>query len=144
MIRPVVGGVAWLLLTVAISAPAWAQNVRISAQVDKTTVDLGTQLTLTITVEGDVAEASLQPVQLPDIFQVVAQSRASNLSLEPGGIKRSVSLIYVLAPQEPGAFTLGPFTVVHHGKPLLTDPIEITVTKPVLPPRLQPHERFTI
>lgn len=144
MSRPIVGGILGVLIAQALSAPAWAQHVRISAQVDKTTVDVGAQVTLTITIEGDFAKVTLQPFEFPEVFQVVAQSRASNLSLEAGGIKRSISLIYVLAPQEPGTFQLGPFKVVHHGEPLLTDPIEVTVSKPVLPPHLQPHERFTL
>lgn len=128
----------------AVPAPAWAQGVRISAQVDKTTVDVGAQLTLTITIEGDFAQANLKPLELPKVFQVVAQSRASNLSVEAGGVKRSVSLVYVLLPQETGTFKLGPFKIVHRGEPLLTDPIEITVNKPVLPPHLSPQPRYIL
>ena len=137
-------GVLGLLMMLAVSAPAWAQGVRISAQVDKTTVDLGAPLTLTITIEGDFAQVNLKPFEFPKVFQVLAQSRASNLSLEVGGVKRSMSLVYVLLPQEPGTFQLGPFQVMHRREPLLTDPIEITVNKPVLPPSLQPHQRFTL
>ena len=114
------------------------------ARVDKTGVDVGSTLTLTITIEGDFTKAELEPFEFPKAFAVVAQSRASNVSLRVGDVKRSVSLVYVLLAQEPGTFQLGPFQLIHQGKPILTDPIEIVVTKPNLPPQLKETPRYTL
>jgi len=133
------GVTVWLLATAAL-----AEEVHVSAQVDKTTVELGTSVTLTITIEGDFAKAKLEPVAFPKVFAVVAQSQASNVSLRVGALKRSVSLVYVLVPQEAGTFQLGPFHILHEGKALLTDPIEVVVTKPTLPPRLEETPRYTL
>lgn len=120
------------------------QGLHLSAQVDKTTVDVGSQLTLTLTIEGEFAKAELQPVEFPKALPVVAQSRSTNLSIQLGRVQRSVSLVYVLLAQEPGTFQLGPFQVTYHGKPILTDPIQIVVNKPILPPHLEEHERITL
>lgn len=121
------------------------QAVRISAQVDKTQVDLGARLTLTITLEGDLTKAELSPVEFPKAFQVIAQSRASNIELGMGNLKRSVSLMYILLAHTAGTFQLGPFQITYGGKPVLTDPIEIVVnTSRVPPPGLQEHRRYTL
>lgn len=133
-----------VVLALAAASPAWAQGVNISAQVDKTQVDVGAQLTLTITIEGAFTNVNLKPIEVPQAFQVVAQSRSSNISLEVGGVKRSVNLLYVLMATEPGTFQLGPFQIMHHGTPLATDPIDIIVNKPALPPKLQKQERFLL
>jgi hypothetical protein len=119
-------------------------TLQISAQVDRATVDVGDRLTLTITIEGDFAKAELQPFEFPKALEVVAQSRASNVSLRLGDVKRSVSLVYVLRAQEAGTFQLGPFEAVHRGKPIVTDPIQIVVNKPLLPPQQQEHQRYTL
>ena len=120
------------------------QGLRLSAQVDKTTVEVGSQLTLTLTIEGEFAKAELQPFEFPKALPVVAQSRSTNLSIQLGRVQRSVSLVYVLLAKEPGTFQLGPFQVTYQGKPILTDPIQIVVSKPVLPPHLEEHERITL
>ncbi len=119
--------------------------VRVLAQVDTSTVDLGTPFILTITVEGDLTKVQMQPVKFPTAFRVVAQSQATNLSMPVGGrLNQSLSLHYVLVAQQPGTFQLGPFQVTHQGKPLLTDPIQILVNKPLLPPSLQEQQRLLL
>lgn len=140
-----------LILQSPAQEPAYAQqsktdgqSVNISAQVDKTAVDLGGRLTLTITLDGDLANVNVQNFKLPPGLQVVAQSRASNVSLGAGEVKRSVSLIYVLLAQEPGTFQLGPFQIIHQGKPVLTEPIEIVVKKPLVPPAKKDTQRYTL
>ena len=123
-------------------------QVRISAQVDRTTVEVGGQLTLTITISagggGDVQRIELEPFKLPEAFRVAAQSRATNLSMELGRITRSISLVYALVALEPGTFQLGPFELIHRGATLSTEPLEIVVAKPALPPTLKPSDRFVL
>lgn len=123
---------------------AATQAVNISAQVDKTTVNLGTQVTLTITVEGDLDHVDLKEWKFPDALPVVAQSRASNVSIGQGQVTKSVSLIFVLVPQEAGTFTLGPFEASHLSTDVSTQPIEITVKKPVVPPTQAHTQRYTL
>lgn len=126
------------------AGPSDQPDVQLSVQADRTTIEVGEQLMVTITIAGDIQRVELSPFTFPEAFRVVAQSRSTNLSMELGQVRRSVSLVYALMALTPGEFELGPFTVHHRGKPLLTDPVEIVVQKPVLPPKLDPAERFVL
>ena len=125
-------------------SPAFAEGVKISAQVDKTTVNIGTQVTLTITVEGDLDHVNLKEWKFPDALPVVAQSRASNVTIGQGQVTKSVSLTFVLVPQEPGTYQLGPFEASHEQTDVKTQPIELTVKKPVVPPTSPGTQRFIL
>jgi len=145
--RPGNGAVLTALAVLAgalLPSQARAQAVTISAQVDKTAVNLGAQITLTITIEGDVEHVQLQKFEFPEALPVVAQSRASNVSISPGEVKRSVSLMFVLAAQQPGTFQLGPFKATHQNQDVSTQPIEIVVNKPVVPPALPGTHRYML
>ena len=136
---------AFLFALLLLAAPAWAQDLTFSAKVDKTSVDLGDPIQLTLTLSGNIAGVQLPTVEPPEGFTVAARSQATNLSLRAGAMERSLSLSYVLVPQQAGIFQLGPFTVKQGEHTFQTEPIEITVNKPALPPRLKPQgERFTL
>lgn len=120
-------------------------GIHISAQVDKTTVEMGVPVTLTITIEGaDAAHAKFQPFELPKALRIVGQSQLSNVVVQGGQVKRSTSLVYGIVGLEAGTFTLGPFQVLYAGKPALTDPIALVVKKPVLPPQSQQGPRYNL
>ncbi len=130
---------------VGFAAPAFAQEVAVSAKVDKTTVDVGSPIQLTVTLHGDLAGVQLQPLEFPPKFVVAARSQATNLTFRAGVQERSTELLYVLVPQEAGTFKLGPFTCQHGKQAFQTEPITITVKKSVLPPNLpQTEERYTL
>ena len=124
---------------------AWADELKFSAQMNKTDVDVGDPITLTLTLSGDIAGSKLRPLNLPEGFIVAAQSQETNFALSNGAMKRSLSLVYVLVPQKSGTFKLGPFTILHSKQELQTEQIEVTVKKPALPPHFEPQgERFTL
>ena len=125
---------------------ARANDVSLTASLDRRQADLGQPLALTIALSGDLtALAGVPKLQLPESFQVVAQSQSSNFSIQSGVVERSVSFYYVLVAREAGTFELGPFEVQRkNGKPLTTDPIQVVVRKPIVPPGSQPSERFSI
>ena len=139
------GSAAAVLLTVGLAALAWAQELQLSVTVDKTTVKLHEPVTLTLTATGEVSEADLSQLSFPEAFVVSARSQATNVSIRAGAVERSLAFSYVLIPQRDGTFQLGPFTIEHRQKTVQTEPIEITVEKPAVPPRLAPQgERFTL
>ena len=122
-----------------------AEEIGVSAKIDKTTTDVLNPVTLTITLSGDLEGLKLPTPTLPQEFAVAGQSQSTNFSMQAGVVERSMSLSFVLIPQKAGTFKLGPFTVEHHKKEFQTVPIEITVKKSALPPKLQPQgERFTL
>ena len=133
------------LAVLGIAASALADELKFSAQANKTTVNVGEPITLTLTLSGDIVGAKLKELQLPEGFTVAAQSQQTNFTLNAGAMERSVGLVYVVVPQQAGTFKLGPFTLVHHEKEFQTEPIEVTVEKSALPSKLQPQgERFTL
>ena len=129
------------------AASAFAEDLTFSAQVDKTTVNINEPITLTLTLAGDLQGAALSEFKLPDGFVVAAQSQSTNFSIRSGATERSTNLVYVLVPQQEGAFRLGPFTIRQQHKEFQTEAIEITVKSSPLPPpsRLRPQgARYTL
>ena len=122
-----------------------AQDVTFSATVDKTQLSVGETVQLTLTLTGDPSGTEFPAPEFPKGWTVVATSQATNISIQGGQTQRSTSLIYLLAPTEPGAFQLGPFSVTHQKTAVSTEPITITVGKAPLPPKLAPSgPRFTL
>ena len=136
---------AFLMVALVLAASVAAQDLVFSAKVDKTTVNIGDPINLTLTLSGDMSGVRMPAPKFPEGFAVLARSQSTNFSIRAGAVERSTGLNFVLVPQQAGTFTLGPFTLEHQKKTIQTEPIEITVNKPVLPPNLQPNgERFTL
>ncbi len=123
-----------MVLGVVVSA--WAQDFSVSAQVDKTTVDVGDPVNLVIKLSGDLAGVQVPVFQFPDGLAVLGRSQSTSISVQGNKMQRSVELLYVLAPQHDGTFELGPFKMTRGKQEVDTQPIAITVKKPVLPPHL--------
>ena len=134
------------LFTLGVSALAWAQDLTFSANVDKTSVDLGEPINLTLTLSGDLTGVEVPALTFPEGCAVAARSQSTNFSIRSGVMERSMNLLYVLVPQREGTFKLGPFAVTQEKKQFQTAPIEVTVKKAALPPTLKsaPGERFTL
>ena len=136
--------VLWLV-TFGIAALAWAGDLSFSAKVDKTSVELGQPINLTIILSGDLTGVELPPLEFPEGFSIAARSQSTNFSIRSGAMERSMSLIYVLVPQRLGTFQLGPFRLQHGQQELKTEPIDITVKKAPVPSPSQPQgERFIL
>lgn len=127
------------------AATAWAQDISLSAKVDKTATEVRRPVTLTITVSGDLTGLSVLPPVLPEGIVVAGRSQATNFALRAGMMEQSMTMTYVLIPQQLGTFQLGPFAFRHRGRLYQTEPIELTVKKSVLPPSRSPFpaERYT-
>ena len=124
---------------------AWAEDIGVSAKIDKTTTEIRSPVTLTITLTGNLLDLDFLPPQLPDGFILGGRSQATSFAVHNGAAEQSSTITYLLVPQKPGTFKLGPFAFRHRGKLFQTDPIEVTVKKAVLPPTRQiPAERYTI
>jgi len=133
------------VVTVGCAALAWAQDVTVSATVDKTTVEVANPIQLTITISGDLNGLKMAPFNLSPDFAVASRSQATNFSIRGGVQERSMSLLFILVPAQAGTFKLGPFKFSQGKQEFQTQPIEITVKKSALPPNLPSSgERFTL
>ena len=121
-----------VLCALAVS-PVAAAELNFSASVDRTTVGLGEQLQLVVTVEG--ANTGAPRPQLPDMPDFTnygsTSSSSTSISIVNGRMSRqqTISFIYVLAPKRVGTLTIGPARLNYNGTTYQTQPMQITVTK---------------
>jgi hypothetical protein len=111
---------AWLCCAGA----ALAANV--TATVDRSTIQLGEAVTLSISFEG----ANAAQPQLPAIpgFQVVGTGSTFSFDSTRGTAQQTFT--YQLAPAQPGDFTIPAMQFNIGGQRLLTQPIPVKVVKP--------------
>lgn len=85
-------------------------------------------------------------MQFPEGVAVGATSQSTNFSLDRGMMQRSLGLTYVLLLQREGTLQLGPFAVQRGKEEFRTESIQITVTKPAVPPKpaVPEGERFIL
>ena len=79
------------LLVLGMATAAWAQDLVFSAKVDKTTVNVGDPINLTVTLSGDLSGVRLPAPTFPDGFAVLARSQSTNFSIRAGAMERSTS-----------------------------------------------------
>jgi hypothetical protein len=124
---------AFCILTFALSA-ATAAELNFSADVDRTTVGLGEQFQLTVTVEGTNIGGAPRP-QLPalaDFSQLGStSSQSTSISLINGRLtqQQTISFIYFLSAKRVGDLTIPACKLDFKGTTYQTQPIAITVTK---------------
>ncbi len=111
-----------------------AAELNFSADADRTTVGLGEQFQLTVTVEGTNIGGVPRPriPELGDFDQLGStSSQSTNISLINGRMTRqsSISYLYFLSPKRIGSLTIPPFTLDFKGTTYQTQPIAIDVTK---------------
>ncbi|NLI15532.1 MAG: protein BatD [candidate division Zixibacteria bacterium] len=106
-----------------------AQDIDLSASVDRTSIGLGESVSLTIRLSGGLR--SLPKPTMPDLsdFDVYSSGTSSSLVMGTGGITNQASYSYVLVPRKVGVFTIQPITVNINGKTYSTQPIQITVSQ---------------
>ncbi|MCX5785239.1 MAG: BatD family protein [Elusimicrobia bacterium] len=110
-----------------------AQSARaalsISAQTDRTELEITENLYLTVTISADSASVP-EPV-LPAVFNFNAYSsgRSQNISIINGKISTSVSFTYILTPRFIGRQTIPAISAFNGREKAMTPEIEITVTK---------------
>ncbi|MEK6732180.1 MAG: BatD family protein [Candidatus Omnitrophota bacterium] len=134
--------IPFLLFFSFVAGISYADDITISADVDKQEASLDDQITLTITVSGNVSNIP-QP-DMPELkgFTAYSSGRSQNLSIINGQVSSSVSFTFILVPNSQGEYSLGPFSINYKGKAYSTELINIKV----LPRGLQssvPEEQNT-
>ncbi len=122
--------IAALLVVLVLLAPlvVAADEISVSARVDRNIVSVSDPITYTITVEGtmrQVPQPTLPP--LDGLFTVHTAGTSSNFSFSGGQIRSSKSWNFLLYPKGPGTITIGPAELEFAGTVYRTDPIEVEV-----------------
>lgn len=115
------------MAVVLVCAPVLrADDVAIVASVDKDKVTMDDRILLTLTVTG---VQNPRAPQLPKMerFAIASSGTSSQFNIVNGAMFASKSFNYVLIPESPGTYTIGPATFTHEGQEYKTKPIEIQV-----------------
>ncbi len=104
-----------------------AQDISFDASVDKTQVMLNEQLTLTVSVSGNVKSIPQPELPVLDEFTVYSAGRSQNFTYSNGRLSSSVVFNYILIPRKAGQLTIGPARIKLEKETYQTAPIEITV-----------------
>jgi hypothetical protein len=104
-----------------------AQNISFDASVDRTEVSVGEQVTLTVSVSGDVKSIPQPDLPPLDEFSVHSAGRSQNFTYVNGRLSASITFNYVLVPRKTGKLTIGPARIELDGKNYQTAPIQISV-----------------
>ena len=112
----------------------FSAELNFSADADRTTVGLGEQFQLTVTVEGtNIGGAPRPQVPSMDDFDVLGStsSQSTNISFINGRMtqQNTISFIYFLSPKRVGNLTVPSFKLSFKGTIYETQPIAVAVTK---------------
>ncbi len=126
-----------LVMLVALALPLAAEaapGLEFSASVDQTSVGLGEQFQLTLTVRGENMLSVPTPA-LPPLadFSLLgsSSSQSTNISIVNGQMKReaAIEFVYGLAAKRLGKLTIPPCKLTYQGREYQSQPIEITVVQ---------------
>lgn len=135
-----------LLVLSVLCLPAVAAELSLSADVDRTSVGLGEQLQLTVTVSGTNIGGVPRP-QLPAMADFdnlgSTSSQSTNISFANGRMTQEqiISFIYFLSPRKAGDLVIGPCKLDFKGTTYQTQPISIKATKEGQAPPPRPQQR---
>jgi hypothetical protein len=105
-----------------------ADDIQISASVDRNAVSLSDQIILQVAVSGNAS--SIPDPQIPklDDFTAYSSGRSQNVSIINGKVSSSVVFNFILVPKTSGKFTIPPILLNYNGKTYQTTPMDITVS----------------
>lgn len=126
MRTPVLFAAACFLMTGLMASAGSAADVSITAVVDKNEASLDDYIVLKVAVQGTREEPTM-----PDLSPFKFQSRgtSSQMTVINGRMSSKLEYNYILYPQKPGSFTIGPFTLDADGKKVASNPLTVTISK---------------
>jgi len=108
---------------------SWAEEVQVTASVDKRELTLEDSVNLSIRIEGTQSASQPEPPRLPD-FTVRSRGSSSSFQIINGKKSSSITYNFILLPRKTGTFTIDPSTVEVDGKKYQTAPITLVVREP--------------
>lgn len=115
---------------VSLSRPSLAGQITCTAEVNRTTVPQGENISLTVTAEGDVNwSAKFEIPEIPGV-QIFGGGTNQSVAYVNGQTMTTVAKSYFLKVDTDQDFTIGSFQITSDDKSCSTDPIAIEVTAP--------------
>ena len=122
----------WLLLAVVALFGAAAGAASFTAVLDRDTITLGEQATLSLVFEGGQS----RNVPTPDVpgLQITQTGTSQNVSWINGAMSSTVTVAFSVTARQPGVFTIPALTADVNGQQLSTLPLKLTVLAASAPP----------
>jgi len=113
-----------LLLPMAAAAQ---DDITIQISLDRDTINIGEQASLTVTVSG--SQRNLPAPELPNLsmFNVYSQGTSTNISIVNGRMETSYSYRYLLQPKRQGSFPIRPVSLVFNQKRYTSNELAVTI-----------------
>jgi hypothetical protein len=112
----------------------YAQDITLQASVDRTRVEVGEVIQLTVAVQADQMSGLPAPeVPTPDGLQVVGSTSSSSTSIRilNGSMTTTRTITYVFSyrARKEGSLVLGPAQITHNGKRIRSAAVRVEVVK---------------
>ena len=121
--------ILFVVLFLLVGSFSYADDISISADVDRQEISLDEQVTLTVTVSGSISNVPQPQVPSLEGFTAYSSGRSQNISIINDQASSSVTFTYILLPSDVGEYRLGPFSIDYKGNTYSADPIDIKVTQ---------------
>lgn len=118
-----------LLALVLLPLLTWAQEIQVSAKVDREQADVGSAVTLTLTIVNPPRGTSLDPPALGSLAIVNGPVDANRGHIANGRRGSVFTRTWVLTATKAGTYTIGPATVSVGNASITTDPITLTFVR---------------
>jgi hypothetical protein len=116
----------WLVLVAATLLNGAALAASFTASLDRDTITLGEQATLSLAFEGGSAKS----VPTPNVrgLQIAQIGNSQNFSIINGAMSQTVTVTFSVTAQQAGVFTIPALMADVNGQRLVTEPLKLTVT----------------
>ena len=117
-----------LVLLIVLMQPCslFAEDVSVTASVDKNDLTLDDYILLRLSVKGTRDKPDFS--EIPD-FNVQSRGSSSQVSIVNGQMSSTIEYNYLLYPNKAGSFIIGPFYLKDKGRGVKSNKIRISVTK---------------
>lgn len=105
-----------------------AEELKLSASVNRTVATDRDQLLFTVTVEGTEDFPEIPPPESPDFVIIAGPSMSSSIQIINGRYSATKQVTWQIAPTRTGNLTIPALKIKHRGKVYTTEPITITIT----------------
>jgi hypothetical protein len=117
-----------MALALATLAPSPARAATFTASLDRETITVGDQATLTLKVEGGEPQAMPSPPNIPGL-EFASQGTARNISIVNGQASSSVSQTFIITAKNAGEYLIPPLIAVADGQRLQSTDLKLKVLK---------------
>ena len=117
-----------LFLIISLTRIAFAAEIEIKAQVDKTDVTTDDDIVYKVIISSQTLKSLPEP-EFPDFknFDVLSSAQTSQISLGQGEIKSLLIYVFIIRAKRTGEFNIGPSKIIVNNKEYFSEKFQIEV-----------------